>query len=230
VRCTSYGPSWPFVLLSFNFLFLCVVLKIAHCNANTYKDLCKISTRATFWLRPMGEARSRAVSFVVAHSWIPDRVRNDNIETHLRSSAFICGPGIEQQKGSGFLFCCSPFSPIAFPPVAGGEVKVPVLFLSLIRMHGAGRHIQAVQRRFFGARRRNHRITPRYRTSQLPAGDPTPAARSRCDFHSTVKTRDLHAEFRRSWPVTRASFWIPACAGMTESDRRASRGNPRLLN
>jgi len=41
--------------------FLCVIFMVCHCNANTHKDLCEISARATFWLRPMGEARGRAV-------------------------------------------------------------------------------------------------------------------------------------------------------------------------
>jgi len=87
------------------------------------------------------------------------------------------------------------------PPSSGcrGRIKgARTLFLSLIRMHGTGRHIQAVQRRFSGACRRNHRITTRYRTSQLPAAGPMPAVPSRCGSYSTVKPRGLHAPSRLS--------------------------------
>jgi len=36
--------------------FLCVIFMVCHCNANTHKDLCEISARATFWLRPRPSA------------------------------------------------------------------------------------------------------------------------------------------------------------------------------
>jgi len=77
---------------------------------------------------------------------------------------------------------------------------------------------------------RDHRITPRYRTPQPPAVGPMPTAPSCCDLHSTANQRCLHAQFRRSGPVIRGTYQIPApdrvegklCAGMTWLNPRHS--------
>jgi len=51
-RSPYYNPSTS--------CFSCVIFMVCHCNANTHKDLCEISARATFWLRPSA-ARLRCV-------------------------------------------------------------------------------------------------------------------------------------------------------------------------
>ena len=63
---------------------------------------------------------------------------------------------------------------------------------------------------------RNHRIAPRYRTSQFPAAGLTPAALSRCDCHSTTPTRGLHARISRSVVRTPSSVLRYSGAGTQE--------------